>query len=163
MMRVARLVTAAAAAVVAIVASAGTAHASTIIQSFHADSGDTCRYGTTDGTLGWQFGTTSPLPVTGVEVKGKVTDRPLPTDPSTACPDDGYYSSATFIAYSGSVEVDRQTRAADNAVVTFTFTLGNSASTSISKVVIQVCRNPVITLPPSYCGKAVTYLPPPTA
>jgi hypothetical protein len=25
---------------------------------------------------------------------------------------------------------------------------------------VQVCRNPVVTLPPSYCGKPVTYTSP---
>lgn len=100
----------------------------------------------------------------GCHVKGKLTDRPLPPDPSIVCFDDGYYSRATFVAYAGSVEVDRQTRAANNAVVTFEFTLGGSStSTGINRVKIQVCRSPINTLPPSYCGKAVTYLAPPTA
>jgi hypothetical protein len=102
--------------------------------------------------------------VLAVDVKGKLTDRPLPPDPSIVCFDDGYYSRATFVAYAGSVEVDRQTRAANNAVVTFEFTLGGSStSTGINRVKIQVCRSPINTLPPSYCGKAVTYLAPPTA
>ncbi len=151
-------------AVLAILASPGTAHAATITQSFYADSGDACRYGVTDGTLGWRFGTISPLPVIAVDVKGKLTDRPLPTDPVTVCRDDGYYSIATFVAYAGSVEVDRQARAANNNVVTFEFTLGtNSTSTRIDRIVIQVCRSPINTLPPTYCGKAVEYRAPPTA
>jgi hypothetical protein len=162
-MRAAHLA-AAAAALVAVLASPGVAHAATITQPFSADSGDACRYGVTEGTLGWRYGTTSPLPVLGVDVTGKLTDRPLPADPSITCRDDGYYSTATFIAYAGSVEVDRQTRSANNAVVSFAFTLGaNSTSTGINRVQIQVCRSPINTLPPSYCGKAVQYLAPPIA
>ncbi|WP_406068928.1 hypothetical protein [Micromonospora sp. NBC_01638] len=161
-MRATRFAVAAVAAL-AIVASPGAAQAATITTPFHADSGDACRYGATDGTLGWQFGpTTSPLPVTAVAVKGKLTDRPLPADSTIVCFDDHYNSSATFVAYSGSVEVARQTRTANNGTVSFEFTLGNSTHTaSISRVVIQVCRSPIITLPPSYCGTAVTYLSPP--
>jgi hypothetical protein len=97
-----------------------------------------------------------------VDVKGKLTDRPLPADPSTACRDDHYYSTATFTAYAGSVAVDRQTRSADNSAVTFQFTLGSSSSTThIDRVVIQVCRGPANTLPPAYCGIAVVYSAPP--
>jgi hypothetical protein len=150
------------AATLAILAFPGTAHAATITP-FAADSGDACRYGATRGTLGWHVGI-SPLPVTAVDVNGQLTDRPLPSDPSTACGDDGFYSAATFTAYSGSVAIARQTRTADNATVSFAFTLsGNTASTGIDRVVVQVCRSPVKTLPPSYCGKPVTYLAPPTA
>ncbi|MGI5186410.1 hypothetical protein ACQEVZ_60270 [Dactylosporangium sp. CA-152071] len=140
------------------------ADAATINQPFAADSGDSCRYGSTAGTLGWQYGTTSPLPVAGVAVTGKLADRPTPSDPAATCRDDGYSSTAVFVAYAGSVEVARQSRTANNATVSFAFTLGGNASTiGISRVVIQVCRNPVITLPPSYCGKPVTYLAPPVA
>ncbi|MEU3456446.1 hypothetical protein ABZ671_23030 [Micromonospora sp. NPDC006766] len=161
-MRAARFV-AALAAPLAVVAVPGTAHAATISQPFYADSGDACRYGVTEGTLGWRFGTASPLPVLGVDVNGKLTDRPVLNGPGT-CASDGYYSSATFIAYAGTVEVDRQTRTADNSVVPFTFTMpGNATKASVNRVVIQVCRSPVITLPPSYCGTPVTYLAPPVA
>lgn len=163
-MRAARLA-AALAALLAVVAVPGAAHAAdaaAVTQQFHADSGDSCRYGTTDGTLTWRYGTTLPLVVLRVDVAGKLTDRPLPSDPSTVCRDDNYYSSATFVAYSGTTAVDRQTRAANNSVVSFTFTLGaTSISRGISHVVIQVCRSPVNTLPPSYCGTAVRYLAPP--
>ncbi len=149
------------AALVAVVASPGIAQAATITQSFYADSGDACRYGITDGTLGWRYGTTSPLPMQGVDVKGKLVDNPTPAGPVTTCRNDHYFSTATFVAYSGSVIVDRQTRVADNAVVTLAFTLANSTNASISRIEIQVCRSPVITLPPSYCGKTAVYLPPP--
>lgn len=153
------------AAVLAALAVPGVAHAATVSQPFAADSGDACRYGTTSGTLTWQFGTASPLPLVGVDVKGQLTDRPLPSDPSPACRDDGYFSTATFTAYAGSVAVDRQSRSANNATITFQFSLGiNSTSTAtVDRVVIQVCRSPLVTLPPSYCGKAVTYFAPPIA
>jgi hypothetical protein len=162
-MRTVRLA-AAAAVFAAVVATPGIAEAATISQPFHADSGDACHYGVTDGTLGWHFGATSPLPVGGVDVTGKLTDHPTPSDPVSTCRDDGYYSIATFVAYAGSAAVDSQTRTADNATVSFSFTLGgNSTTTSISRIVIQVCRGPVHTLPPTYCGRAVTYTPPPVA
>ncbi len=163
-MRPTRLLAALAAAL-AVLALPGTAHAATITVPFAADSGDACRYGQTSGTLAWQYGTTSPLPVIAVDVKGQLTDRPLPSDPSTTCRDDGYYSNAIFTAYAGSVAVDRQARSANNATVSFTFTLGGNSTTNarVDRVVIQVCRSPVNILPPSYCGTAVTYLAPPAA
>jgi hypothetical protein len=159
-MRTARL--AAVAVFAAVVSLPGIANAATISQPFHADSGDACRYGVADGTLGWRFGATSPRPVTGVDVAGKLTDHPTPSDPATVCHNDGYYSTVSFVAYAGSVVVDSQKRAADNATVAFSFTLGgNATTTGISRVVVQVCRGPVNTLPPAYCGQAVTYTPPP--
>lgn len=155
---------AALAAAAAILAVPGTAQAATISQPFAADSGDACRYGTTAGTLDWSYGTVSPLPVAAVDVKGQVSDRPLPTEAGTVCRDDGYDSTASFTAYAGSVVVDRQTRTANNGTVAFEFTLGGSWTASrVDRVVVQVCRSPIVTLPPSYCGRAVTYLAPPTA
>jgi hypothetical protein len=160
-MRPTRLLAALATAL-AIVTIPGIAHAATITVPFAANSGDSCPYGTTSGTLGWRYGTTSPLPVFAVDVKGRLSDRPSLNDPSTACHDDGYNSSASFVAYAGSIEIDRQTRTANNGTISFEFTLGrSSASPSINRVVIQVCRSSIFTLPPSYCGKAVTYLAPP--
>jgi hypothetical protein len=136
------------------------AHAAVISQAFAADSGDSCTYGSSSGTLGWQVGP-SPLPGPGVAVSGKVADRPLPVDPGTICRNDGYNSTVTFVAYTHGVEVDRQSRTADNGTVTFSFMLGAAAgSKGVDTVVVQVCRNPVVTLPPSYCGKPVTYTSP---
>jgi len=161
-MRATRLAVALA-AMLAIVASPGIAHASTIIQPFRADSGDSCRYGATEGSLAWQYGTISPLPVIAVDVKGRLVDHPVPGE-VFLCRDDGYFSIATFVAYSGTVQVDRQTRSVNNAVVAFEFRLGgNSITTRIDRVVVQVCRGPIYTLPPTYCGKAVEYRAPPTA
>lgn len=31
--------------------------------------------------------------------------------------------------------------------------------TRLTHLVVQVCRDPILTLPPSYCGRAVTYRP----
>jgi hypothetical protein len=152
-MRSVRLL-AALAAMIAVLASSGVAHAATITRPFAADSGDACRYGATGGTLGWRYGTRAPLVVIGVDVHGQLTDRPVPNDPSIGCFDDHYYSAATFTAYAGSVEVARKTSNANNKV-TFEFTLdGTSTTPAINRVVIQVCRSPISTQPPSYCGKA---------
>ncbi|MFG2041704.1 hypothetical protein [Dactylosporangium sp. NPDC048998] len=163
-MRRARFAAIPAAAAAAVLAFPAAAQAAVITQPFAADSGDSCRYGSTDGTLGWQYGSASPLPTAGVAVSGKLADRPLPTDPAATCGDDGYSSTVTFVAYAGNVEVGRQSRTADNTTTSFSFVLGaGSNSTGVNRVVVQVCRNPVVTLPPSYCGKAVTYLAPPVA
>jgi hypothetical protein len=140
------------------------AHADTAIsRPFMADSGDACRYGVTQGTLNWLFGpSTSPLPVTAVDVRGTLIDHPTPADPASACRSDGFASTATFTGFSGSAAVARQQVRADNAIVQFQFRLAPSTTDQhLDRVVIQVCRGPVVTLPPSYCGTAVTYLPPP--
>ncbi len=160
----ARLLTALTAAALATLAFPGTAQAATVTQPFAADSGDACRYGATGGTLSWQYGGVSPLPAVGIDVKGQLADRPLPADPGVVCGDDGYYSTAIFTAYSGSTAVDQQTRSVNNGKVALEFILaGNAATRSLDRVVVQVCRSPLVTLPPSYCGKAVTYLAPPLA
>ncbi|HEX6685502.1 MAG TPA: hypothetical protein VF062_22135 [Candidatus Limnocylindrales bacterium] len=162
-MRITRLLAVFAIALAA-VAFPGTAHAASITQPFAADSGDACPYGTTSGTLTWRFGTSSPLPLTAVDVKGKLADRPLLADPGSFCRDDGFFSSVSFVAYASTVEIDRQSRAVNNGTVSFEFTLGrDSAAARINRVVIQVCRSPIFTLPPSYCGKEVTFLVPPIA
>jgi hypothetical protein len=157
-MRSARLLAAALAATLAALALPGTAHAALIPQPFAADSGDACPYGLTAGTLDWNF-STSPLPVRGVAVLGRLVDRPLPADPGRICLDDGYSSAATFVAYFGRAEVGRQAVSADNAVVP----IGLRFMSEIDRIVVQVCRDPVRTLPPSYCGKAVEYPAPPLA
>ncbi|GAA2383433.1 hypothetical protein [Dactylosporangium salmoneum] len=136
------------------------ANAATVSQAFAANSGDSCHYGSTSGTLTWTVGP-SPLPAGGVPVSGKVSDRPLPVDPGPVCSDDGYSSTVTFTAYSGTVVADQQSRTANNGTVSFSFTLAAGLGTKpVSRIVVQVCRNPVVTLPPSYCGPAVTYLAP---
>jgi hypothetical protein len=148
----------AAAAISAAVAVASPAHADAIVtQPFAADSGDTCRFGVTTGTLTWIA--RGPLPVTVVSVAGSLTDRPLPTDPSTACRDPRY-SSATFTAYRGTAVVDREQVRVDNGQLTFRFDLTSTLTviTPIDRVVVQVCRHaPPGMFLPDYCGKAVEY------
>jgi hypothetical protein len=129
-------------------------------QPFYADSTsplDTCPHGVTSGTVQWY--TPGPLPAIAVIVSGTLVDRPQRADP-TFCGDDGYYSYATFTAYSGEAIVDSRVVKADNEAVSVELTLGNnSVVTRLTHLVIQVCRDPIFTLPPSYCGRAVTYYP----
>jgi hypothetical protein len=138
-----------AAAVLAVVMTPTAAQA---VTRFHADSGDRCRYGVTEGDL------TARLAV--VSAAGELTDRPTRTDPSI-CPDDGFFSVATFTAYAGSRIIDQQAVRANNTTVKVDLVLGSaSAIARIDRIVIQVCRHPLVTLPPSYCGKAVEYRAP---
>jgi hypothetical protein len=143
-MRRARLAAVAVAAATAAPFFPAAANAATIDQPFAADSGDSCPYGVTAGTLRWSFGpVTSPLPPSGVTVIGRLTDHPTPTDPSAACRNDGYSSTVTFTAYSTSGEVARASRTADNATVSFSFAIGSATTAGhISRIVVQVCRNP---------------------
>jgi hypothetical protein len=139
------------------------AEGSVVTQPFYADSGDTCRFGVTKGTLSWIA--VGPLPVITVNVAGSLLDRPLPTDPSTGCRDPRY-SSATFTAYNGTVVVDREQQRVDNGEITFRFPLTAPLPgpvQPINRVVVQVCRHalPGITIP-DYCGAAVEYRQPPT-
>jgi hypothetical protein len=159
-----RIMSAVAAVIVGGLLAAVPAHADTAIsRPFKADSGDACRYGTTEGTLNWLFGPgASPLPVTAVDVSGTLVDHPTPADPALTCRSDGFASTATFTGLSGSAAVARQQVRVDNGIVQFQFRLAPSTTDQhIDRVVIQVCRGPVLTLPPSYCGTAVTYLAPP--
>jgi len=120
---------------------------------FHADSGDRCQYGSTDGVL-----TTVRLALVGVT--GTLTDRPTRTDP-VVCPDDGFFSVATFTGLAGERVIDSQAVRANNSTVKVDLVLGSlSAVARIDRVVIQVCRHPLVTLPPSYCGRAVEYRAP---
>jgi hypothetical protein len=151
--------------VAAVLGFSAPAHAegSVVTQQFYADSGDSCRFGVTRGTLSWIA--VGPLAVTTVDVAGSLLDRPLPTDPSTACRDPRY-SSATFTAYNGTVVVDREQQRVDNGQVTFRFQLTAPMPgpvQPINRVVVQVCRHalPGTTIP-DYCGKAVEYRQPPT-
>jgi len=129
-------------------------------QPFYADSLnaalDTCPHGSTDGTLLWS--TPGPLLPLAVQVTGEVIDRPTATG-SVVCAPDDYSSTAIFTAYSGSVVAGTMRVTVDNGIKQFRFTLGgsNGTTSAVTKLTVQVCRSPVHTLPPSYCGKAVTY------
>jgi hypothetical protein len=146
-----------AAAVLGVTLAPTPAHADTIITvPFYADSSDNCRYGVTQGKLYWNKTTTGR--VDRVTVSGSLTDRPTPADPGPACVDDHFVSTATFTAYAGSAVVGRQARRADNERVLFQFTISAPTTVSgLSRLTIQVCRSPSITLPPSYCGSLVIY------
>lgn len=163
-MRMTHLVAATAAVLAAVVAVPSMAQADQLItHTFAADSGDSCRYGVTDGALTWRFGPSpTPLPVAAVLVKGRVADRPLPTEPGLPCRDDSLFSVAGFTAFSGLREVDKQGARADNGVTNFQFTLGlNSTIARIDRVVVQVCRHKASSVLPSYCGRPVEYRVPP--
>jgi hypothetical protein len=139
--------------------------AAAIERPFAAGAGDGCGYGSTDGTLTWRYGVpTSPLPLTAVDIKGVVTDRPVAGDPGFLCRDDGYYSRASFTAYASNTVVATKEVAANNAGVDFAFTFAPSTNArQITRIVVRVCRDPLVTLPPSYCGKPVEYPAPPIA
>jgi hypothetical protein len=147
-------------------AGSPTAGGTTAVQSFAADSGDNCRYGSTEGRLEWRP-VTAPPSQGVVAVGGTLTDRPIPFDPGVPCRDDGRYSYATFSAFYRDVLVDEQAYRVDNDVTKFEFRLqAGLVRGGIDRVVVQVCRtvlntSPVPTPGPTYCGPAQTYLPDP--
>ncbi len=145
----------------ALTLTAAPAHADGVpAQPFYADSlssFDNCPHGTTSGTLTWL--TPGPLAAIAVDVNGIVVDRPTISG-ALNCSVDDFSSTAIITAYSGKVVLDQQAVTADNSTKGFTFALGgDSTATRLTHVVIQVCRDPIHTLPPSYCGRAVTYQP----
>lgn len=130
-------------------------------QPFYADSTstlDTCPHGITSGSLLWD--TPGPLVPIAVDVSGQITDRPTIDGALTCAPDD-YNSTAIFTAYSGSKAVATASVTVDNGTKQFQFSLGSSSTTTtaLTSLTVRVCRNPVHTLPPSYCGKTATYTP----
>jgi hypothetical protein len=129
-------------------------------QPFYADSTnayfDTCPHGITKGTLLWH--TPGPVAPVTVDISGEVVDRPTADGTTAGCALDDYSSTAIFTAYSGSTVVGYKTVTVDNGVKQFQFTLGGTSTASVlTRLTVQVCRDPVHTLPPSYCGKTVTY------
>lgn len=156
-MKISRLA-AALAATLGMLAVPAAAHADvTATQAFAADSGDSCRYGSTAGTLTWRTLSGSAI---AVAVSGRLLDRPLPADPGAPCLDDRRYSAATFVAYHGNVVVDRQAARVDNNAVAFSFVLGENATVSrIDRLVVQVCRYPLYSTAVSYCGRPAEYRP----
>lgn len=159
-MKTLRLVSAVALAVVgSLLATSVAAHAATASFPFRADSGDTCRYGSTQGTLIWQYTTTAPILPISVIIRGNVIDHPIPNE-NFLCIDDGFYTVASYTAFAGSA-VLRQEARANNAIVPVSLTLGPTTPTAsgISRVTIQVCRHPLFGTRPSYCGMAQHYAP----
>lgn len=162
-MRIIRGIVAATTATLAALALwAAPARADGSVVAFYADSTSTldhCPHGITNGTLSWI--SPGPVAATAVIVSGQVIDRPTIDGALTCAPDD-YDSTAIFTAYSGSKLVASTSVTVDNGTKQFRFTLGDSVtstSTPLTKVTVQVCRDPVHTLPPSYCGKLVSYIP----
>jgi hypothetical protein len=145
----------------ALTLSAAPAHADIAPpQSFYADSTnpnfDTCPHGITKGTLLWH--TPGPVAPLAVDVSGEVLDRPILDSTTASCVLDDYSSTAIFTAYSGSAIVGYERVTVDNGVKGFQFTLGsNSTASVLTSLTVQVCRDPVHTLPPTYCGKIITY------
>jgi hypothetical protein len=145
----------------ALVLSGTAAHAEGVVVThpFAADSGDSCRLGSTSGTLTWI--SRGPLPFYAVNVAGSLTDRPLANDPSTCR--DPRYSSVTFTAYRGTSVIDREFLRVDNGQLRFEFQLAPTLTVivPIDRVVVQVCRHapPGMGLP-DYCGRAVEYRAP---
>jgi hypothetical protein len=177
------LATAAAAVLAVLLSSALPAHADAIgtaigMVKFHADSGDACPtpvavgpipYGETDGSIAWQ-GQGGPASYTWAQLTGTLADRPLSSAAAAVaaadCRDDGRYSVATFIGWSGPTETAVRQVKADNGTVSFAFSLGGPTSTgsgveSIDRVTIQVCRWFSAPGPYVYCGEQVTYPAPP--
>lgn len=149
---------------VGVVATPTVVHAShpTLLQRFRADSGDDCRYGSTEGVL--SFRAVHPPQQPAVDISGVVTDRPGNAEP-TLCPDDGRYTVAYFMGYAGNQGVDRQVRRMDGGTLAFDLVLGlNSTSARpIDRVVIQVCRFSYVPNDRYYCGDPQTYVPNPPA
>jgi hypothetical protein len=130
----------------------------TRLQPFYADSGDSCPYGSAQGTL-WFDANHAPQPA-AVNLSGSVNDRPLPNDPSSRCPDDRRYSVAILTAYAGSTLVDSQQVRANNGSTAFRVKLGDGVTLRIDRAVIRVCRYPVFGPGvPAYCGPPQTYVP----
>ena len=120
--------------------------------SYFADSGDSCRYGSTKGLL-----VLPSVPTRTVLVSGAVVDRPATPGVPELCPDDGRFSLAILTAYTGNTVGDGQRVPVDNATREYRFELTNAQA--ITKVSVQVCRQPRLPGgPPAYCG-AVTDIP----
>jgi hypothetical protein len=147
------------AAIGSLLATAVPAHAASASFPFRADSGDNCRYGSTQGTLIWQYSTTTPILPISVDIRGNVVDHPIPNE-NFLCVNDGFYSVASYTAFAGSISLREEVRA-DNAIVPVSLTLGPTSPTAagITRVTIQVCRHPLFGTRPSYCGMPQSYAP----
>jgi len=153
------------AAVVALVVVSGllttsaAAHANAVLP-FRADSGDNCRYGSTQGSLIWRYSTTTPIRPIALDIRGTLVDHPLPDEWGFLCRDDGYYSVATFVVYLNNGMTARAEARADNAIVSLGFTLGSdSAMSGVSRATVQVRRSPLFATGPVYCGLPQHYAP----
>jgi hypothetical protein len=131
-------------------AQASTAPAAVVEQRFAADSGDACRYGVTKGSLFWSLGPWVAPSTVGVDAV--LVDRPMAGEPAT-CRDDRRFSVVTLTAFAGNVAVAERRVRADNQVVDYEFRLVNDTSLApIDRVAVVVCRHPIETGVPGYCG-----------
>jgi hypothetical protein len=153
------LVVAAAAAASGAMAAPAQAQPPPIRVPFAADSGDGC--GVTSGNLDWHV---SPGPIASpetVDVIGTVIDHPTPGGPTPApCSDDGFFTTATFIAFGtrGSVRVATVQVNNETRDIRFTF----AGDPVLEQVVVQVCRVSVVSpIPRTYCGETKAFLRPP--
>lgn len=138
-----------AAALAAVIPS--TPAAAAVQLSYFADSGDACRYGYTKGLL-----VLPSVPTRVVQVNGAVVDRPSGPGVPELCPDDGRFSFAILTAYTGNTIVDGERVPVDNATREYKFEL--TGVQAISKVSVQVCRQPRLPGgPPAYCGAVTDY------
>jgi hypothetical protein len=125
---------------------------------FNADSGDSCPYGVTMGTLTWRFSGATATAL-AVDIEGTVSDQPTPLSPRN-CRSDGLNSRASFTAYFGSAVVGSRSATVDNGELPFAFRLGGSGTIGrIDRLVVQVCRFPTTPVGISYCGAPKTYRP----
>ncbi|WP_422770236.1 hypothetical protein ACN28C_26470 [Plantactinospora sp. WMMC1484] len=127
-------------------------------QRFAADSGDSCRYGVSEGTLEW-FPVTAPPGLGSVSVTGTVADRPYERDPGPVCDNDGLYSYVTFYAYGNGRLITRAAEKVDNDILKFTFRLAPiTPSIGVDTLVVQVCRDSLTgARPTGYCGVPQVY------
>jgi hypothetical protein len=126
---------------------------------FAADSGDGC--GVTRGNLDWHV---SPGPIASpenVDVTGTVIDHPTPDGPPPVpCSEDGYFTTATFIAFGGRGSVRAATVQVDNESRDIRFTFAGDPV--LEQIVVQVCRVSIVSpIPRTYCGETKAYFRPP--
>ncbi|MBB5081656.1 hypothetical protein [Nonomuraea endophytica] len=121
---------------------------------YAADSGDSCKRGSTEGSLEW---VTGPVIKPTVKVTGTLSDE---REFSTCAPD-ALYSRASFSAYHGSDKVAGGQVKADDATVPVALTLADASGVrTIDRVVVQVCRYSNSPVGISYCGPAKEYKAP---
>jgi hypothetical protein len=152
-MKRAHLLLSGAAALAAVFSLAAPA-AAAVQLPFFAESGDKCQYGYTKGVLSLPT-----VPTRVVHVAGVVVDRPAEPGIPELCPDDGRFSFAVLIAYTGTTAVDGERVAVDNGAVDYKLDLTSTSTTRpIDRVSVQVCRQPrLVGGPPAYCGVAQDY------
>ncbi|MCG5215572.1 hypothetical protein [Streptosporangium sp. KLBMP 9127] len=115
---------------------------------FAADSGDSCRRGSTEGVLTWVDG---PVIRPTVRVRGHLRDE----GEFSPCALDRLFSLATYSAYAGGILVDSEQHKVDNGRIDLAFTL--SGVGGIDRVTVSVCRQTSSSPGIGYCGKLQEY------